>query len=170
MEGFLGFETEYNFNNRQKEDSNFKNTYIKQMIAINKNIIANAESKSHSDNFISYKVNDNFNEDGMSVESKILSQVKSIRLDAEKQIGNKISNAVLIVPTHFNLRQSNALKNVANIAGLESVVLSQMSAALIGFADQTKQFNDKLRDIFLLTINDFESNAAVCSISDGYVE
>lgn len=95
-----------------------------------------------------------------------------IKLNAEKQLGNRVTNAVFTVPTNFSLRQRNAFKDVAKMAGLESVhILSEMSSIAIGYKFHEKQVNDEnLKRVLIIIINEFECEAGICCADDKKIQ
>jgi molecular chaperone DnaK (HSP70) len=118
------------------------------------------------------KVDNSFIKRELSIESLIVLQMLNIKLDAEIQIGNIVSSAVLTLPTHYNLRQRNAFRDAAKIAGLENVqILSEISAAAIDYANYMKRIGNKnTNTVFFLSLDELECDAAVCSISEEKIE
>ena len=105
----------------------------------------------------------------LSIQSMIALQVLDIKSDAEKQLGNTITSAVFTVPTHNSIRKRNAFKDVAAIAGLESVhILSEITAASIGYSHEFKPQIEV--NVLFVAINDYECDAAVCRLIDTKIE
>ncbi len=159
-----------------KEDSVDKNFDIKKLIAKNRRDIENDELITYPFEFscdkMKVKVDNSFVKNYISIESLIALQILDIKLDAEKQIGNTFTNAVLTLPTHYNLRQRNAFRDAAKIAGLENVqILSEITAAAVDYENYMKREGKKnTNTVFFLSINEFECDAAVCRISDANIE
>ena len=103
----------------------------------------------------------------LCVESLVALQVADIVSDAEKQLQREVTNAVITVPTRYDIKHKNVFRDVAEIAGIESVeVLSEMTAAAIGFARDERRITKYLeRDVVVIVMNDNECDAALCKIS-----
>ena len=107
----------------------------------------------------------------LCVESLVALQVADIVSDAEKQLQREVTNAVITVPTRYDIKQKNYFRDVAEIAGIESVeVLSEMTAAAIGFARDERRITKYLeRNVVIIVFNDNECDAALCKISHDHV-
>lgn len=71
------------------------------------------------------------------ISSMILSYLKAC---AEAFLGEKVNEAVITVPAHFNDHQRQATKDAANIAGLEVLrVINEPTAASLAFGLETKK-------------------------------
>src|SRR5438552_19120858 len=94
----------------------------------------------------------------------ILAKVKS---DAEAKLGEKISQAVITVPAHFNDSQRNATKDAGKIAGLEALrIINEPTAASLPYGLDKK----KDEKIAAYDLGGGTSDSSVLEVGDGVVE
>ena len=103
-----------------------------------------------------------------SIESLIALQILDIKSDAEKQLSTTFSRAVFTVPTHYTIKEKDAFRDVATIAGFKwTHILSEITAAAIGYS-----YNVKPKDemVLFVAINDFESDVSVIKLDYQTIE
>lgn len=68
-----------------------------------------------------------------------------LKLDAEKFLHQKITNAVITVPAYFNNNQRAATRDAAKIAGLEVLkLLNEPSAAALAYINENPSSNERI--------------------------
>lgn len=99
------------------------------------------------------------------ISAQILMKLKS---DAEKQLGETISKAVITVPAYFNDAQRQATKDAGKIAGLEveRIVNEPTAAALAYGVDK----NGKDEKILVFDLGGGTFDVSVLEIADGVFE
>ena len=108
----------------------------------------------------------------LSVETLVAAQVLDIKRDVEREVIAVVNSAVFTVPTHFSIKQKNAMKDVANIAGIDSVeILSEITAAALAYASDTN-VTDKLefKSVLFVAISGYKCDAAVCEITGNQIK
>lgn len=78
--------------------------------------------------------------------------LKKVKMDAEEALGERISHAVITIPSYFNDKQKHATRTAATLAGFKvQRLLSEPTAAAISFGvDQTRE-----KDIHNIIVYDF---------------
>lgn len=99
------------------------------------------------------------------ISSMILQKLKN---DAEKQLGEKITKAIITVPAYFNDAQRQATKDAGKIAGLEveRIVNEPTAAALAYGLDKSKEENT----IFIADLGGSTTDFSLLSIDAGVFE
>ena len=108
----------------------------------------------------------------LSVETLVAAQVLDIKRDVEKEVKAVVNSAVFTVPTHFSIKQKNAMKDVANIAGIDSVeILSEITAAALAYASDTNvNYKNGFNSVLFIAINGRKCDAAVCEITRNQIK
>ncbi|CAG2159433.1 unnamed protein product [Oppiella nova] len=98
----------------------------------------------------------------LNVESLFALQVLEMKSRAETQFENYMQNVLFIVPTSYTIRQIQAVKDAANIAGIDHAhILSQMSAAAIDFGFNTNDKNTNFREVLVIMFSSNECELAL---------
>ena len=100
------------------------------------------------------------------VSSMVLVKMKEI---AEAYLGQKVSNAVITVPAHFNDSQRQATKDAGVIAGLNVLrIISEPTAAAIAYGlDKGKS---RMRNILIFDLGGGTFDVSILTIKDGIFE
>jgi molecular chaperone DnaK (HSP70) len=95
--------------------------------------------------------------------------LNNIKESAEKQIGNKIENAVVSVPASFNDSQRQSTIDAAKIAGFKTIrLLNDTTAAAIAYS-YDKNLEDK-KKIMVFDLGGHYLNLSIVNIENGVVE
>ncbi|MFE5144079.1 molecular chaperone DnaK [Streptomyces fagopyri] len=87
--------------------------------------------------------------------------------DAGKQLGERVTEAVITVPAYFNDAQRQATKDAGKIAGLEVLrIINEPTAAALAYGMETKQHETVL--VFDLGGGTFD--VSILDVGDGVVE
>lgn len=99
------------------------------------------------------------------ISAQILSKLKA---DAEKQIGEPITKAVITVPAYFNDAQRQATKDAGKIAGLEvERIVNEPTAAALAYGIDKKGADEK---VLVFDLGGGTFDVSVLEISDGVFE
>ncbi|CAG2162845.1 unnamed protein product [Oppiella nova] len=105
----------------------------------------------------------------LNVESLFALQVLEMKSRAETQFENYIQNVLFIVPTYYSIRQVQAVKDSAKIAGVEHAhILSHMSAVAIDFCFNPDKYNRdiNLHNVLVLILNRSNCDLALIEYTD----
>ncbi|CAG2112037.1 unnamed protein product [Medioppia subpectinata] len=81
----------------------------------------------------------------LNVESLLALQTIEIKTAAERQFDSPMLNTLFVVPTGYTIRQLNAVRDSATIAGIEHAhFITEMSAAAIDFGFNTSNYDRNL--------------------------
>lgn len=146
--------------------------FLKNKILLGNDAI---QAKNHTLFYDSYKRNigndekfiDSHNE-SFSVEELSAILLSELKKRAEHQINEKISEVVLSVPTIFNSKQRNNLKNSAKLAGLNAVRLVNDSTADILY--YVKKNNIRRGKILAIDIGEEFLDISLADTNDGLIE
>ncbi|XP_056432314.1 heat shock 70 kDa protein 1-like [Gadus chalcogrammus] len=100
------------------------------------------------------------------VSSMILVKMKEI---AEAYLGQKVSNAVITVPAHFNDSQRQATKDAGVIAGLNVLrIISEPTAAAIAYGLDKDKSSE--RNVLIFDLGGGTFDVSILTIKDGIFE
>ncbi|MFJ4537136.1 molecular chaperone DnaK [Streptomyces tibetensis] len=106
--------------------------------------------------------------DKLYAPEEISAQVlRKLAADASKQLGEKVTEAVITVPAYFNDAQRTATKDAGRIAGLEVLrIINEPTAAALAYGMDKKQHETVL--VFDLGGGTFD--VSILDVGDGVVE
>lgn len=94
--------------------------------------------------------------------------MSKLRDNAAKKIGEKITHAVVTVPTRFNNDQRQAIKDAGATVGLEVLrIINESSAAV--FAYELDRMDDEL-NVVVLDLGASKTDVTVLEIDQGVIE
>ncbi|CAL8286981.1 unnamed protein product [Boreogadus saida] len=100
------------------------------------------------------------------VSSMVLVKMKEI---AEAYLGQKVSNAVITVPAHFNDSQRQATKDAGVIAGLNVLrIISEPTAAAIAYGFDKDKSSE--RNVLIFDLGGGTFDVSILTIKDGIFE
>jgi molecular chaperone DnaK len=93
--------------------------------------------------------------------------LQKLKADAEKYLGEKISQAVITVPAYFNDSQRQATKNAGQIAGLEVLrIINEPTAASLAYGLDKK----KTETILVWDLGGGTFDVSILEVGDGVFE
>ena len=94
--------------------------------------------------------------------------LQKLKTDAEKQVGQPITQAVITVPAYFNDAQRQATKDAGKIAGLEVLrIINEPTAAALAYGLDKVDHDEKIL-VFDLGVGTFD--VSVLELGDGVFE
>ena len=93
--------------------------------------------------------------------------LQKLKADAEKYLGEKVSQAVITVPAYFNDAQRQATKNAGQIAGLEVLrIINEPTAAALAYGLDKK----KAETILVWDLGGGTFDVSILEVGDGVFE
>ncbi|MCR5331665.1 MAG: molecular chaperone DnaK [Lachnospiraceae bacterium] len=93
--------------------------------------------------------------------------LQKLKADAENYLGEKVNEAVIIVPAYFNDAQRQATKDAGKIAGLEvKRIINEPTAAALAYGLD----NEKEQKIMVYDLGGGTFDVSVIEIGDGVIE
>lgn len=94
--------------------------------------------------------------------------LRKLREDAEKYLGEKVTDAVITVPAYFNDSQRQATKNAGQIAGLNVLrIINEPTAAALAYGIDKKQRNER---VLVFDLGGGTFDVSVLEVGDGVFE
>ena len=121
-------------------------------------------------NRIRFSINDSTMFSPEEVAGELLKQLK---MDAEKQLNQKIKNIVITVPAYFNDTQRQATHDAAKLAGIKVLrLLNEPTAAAIAYGlDKQSELDEDERHVFVFDIGGGTIDTSLlCLTDDGVFE
>ena len=93
--------------------------------------------------------------------------LQKLKADAENYLGEKVTEAVITVPAHFNDAQRQATKDAGKIAGLEvKRIINEPTAAALAYGLE----NEKEQKIMVYDLGGGTFDVSIIEIGDGVIE
>jgi len=103
-----------------------------------------------------------------AISAMVLSKMKDI---AEKNLGEKVTQAVITVPAYFNDAQRQATKDAGKIAGLEVLrIINEPTAAAIAYGLNEAKSHDGERNVLVFDLGGGTFDVSLLQIDDGVFE
>ena len=135
---------------------------------------AKRQAVTNAENTISSIKRDMGTDHGRTIDGKKYSPqqisamiLQKLKADAEQYLGEKVTEAVITVPTYFNDAQRQATKDAGKIAGLEvKRIINEPTAAALAYGLD----NEKEQKIMVYDLGGGTFDVSIIDIGDGVIE